>query len=379
MADKKLAALLESCSGCGQCAVACPVYNVTGREPDSPRGRVMLLLAARGERFVGDVAAAISTCLCCGKCEAACPARLPLAAAFLRARLLARRLLPVLPGRALTAKIFGLGALGDIAQTCAALTQRTLQRREKVFPPMPLLPYRGKGAGRGKRLVLFYPGCVARRFFPHLVRACVAALARSGYAVMTPALGCCGRLQAMQGRGIVSLVKSRIAQLAKLDFFRLATSCPACLDSMVRIWAQTPGLDAREKEQLGHFAARCIDINTLVAESAGRSARTADLFWHRPCLLRDDAQAAVTSQLGDSIQAVSDPASCCGAPLFCLGPQNSVSAAPDSKSAPSAYALALNIRNQAAGAAMLVTACPGCMLALKRVVRIPVRHSMELF
>lgn len=67
--------LLASCIHCGLCLPACPTYQATGRESESPRGRIYLLsLVEKGELpFAGETAEHIESCLGCLGCQTACP------------------------------------------------------------------------------------------------------------------------------------------------------------------------------------------------------------------------------------------------------------------------------------------------------------------
>lgn len=64
--------LLESCIHCGLCLPACPTYLATGREMESPRGRIFLLIQAQEKNHLDDRAREhIESCLGCLGCQTA--------------------------------------------------------------------------------------------------------------------------------------------------------------------------------------------------------------------------------------------------------------------------------------------------------------------
>src|ERR1700677_2418055 len=67
--------LLNACIHCGLCLPACPTYLATGRELESPRGRIyMLSLWQQGQApFSPRMAAHLDSCLGCLGCQTACP------------------------------------------------------------------------------------------------------------------------------------------------------------------------------------------------------------------------------------------------------------------------------------------------------------------
>src|SRR5687768_13584510 len=81
-------ALLQQCIHCGMCLPTCPTYDATGRERNSPRGRISLMRAiADGELAVTPTfAEEMSYCLGCLACQTACPAGVNYAALFETAR-----------------------------------------------------------------------------------------------------------------------------------------------------------------------------------------------------------------------------------------------------------------------------------------------------
>ncbi len=67
--------LLDACIHCGLCLPACPTYLATGKETESPRGRIYLLTQwAAGEQELSPrMAEHIDSCLGCLGCQTACP------------------------------------------------------------------------------------------------------------------------------------------------------------------------------------------------------------------------------------------------------------------------------------------------------------------
>ena len=67
---------LDPCVHCGFCLPACPTYEVTSDEADSPRGRIVLMRAlAHGEMPADDhgLQTHLDRCLGCRGCETVCP------------------------------------------------------------------------------------------------------------------------------------------------------------------------------------------------------------------------------------------------------------------------------------------------------------------
>lgn len=69
----------KNCVHCGLCLEACPTYQLSGNENNSPRGRLALLRAIQEGRIKDDSITDyyLSECIGCLACESACPSNVP--------------------------------------------------------------------------------------------------------------------------------------------------------------------------------------------------------------------------------------------------------------------------------------------------------------
>lgn len=69
----------DQCVHCGLCLTACPTYQVSGLEVESPRGRLVLLKdwADNPDSRDRETAGWLDDCLDCRACESVCPANIP--------------------------------------------------------------------------------------------------------------------------------------------------------------------------------------------------------------------------------------------------------------------------------------------------------------
>ncbi len=396
---------LEKCSACGLCLPACPTWLRDRLETSGPRGRLLLAQALLQRRIEFEqTLSAFSGCLLCGRCDRACPAGIPLTDIFFSLR-------PMLPLQAAYGQLFRFLAakpqVQDFLQPPLAILRSLLPKAaSRKIPALPAQPFvrrqDEKECNNDGKTALLFAGCITRRFFPDLAECCVQAIESIGLKVNAPAdLVCCGRPLAVQGRSYAAAIRRNIEVLSACEFEWLVTPCPGCNATLTRLWPQNPGLTAAERKQAGQLAAKCLDINILLAgKEAGSPAPVVPargVWWHRPCLLEDAANASALRLPGIAgIMTGAEP-DCCGAALNCLknagfaGKKKSghscfgrpvlTRLAKNGQQTPqAAFASQIHGQANACGAGSIVTACPGCMLALVQVAGgLPVAHSVQIY
>ncbi len=224
--------VLQQCMHCGLCLPTCPTFVETGRERNSPRGRIALMRAvADGElaltRTFGEE---MYYCLGCLACTTACPAgvdyatlfetaraeverrkvlagakrsflrRILLRTLFTRPRLLrvAGRLLWCYQASGLQAAARRLGLVRLLPRRLRALEPQTPRVRPRFSHQLipPVEPARGSRRHR----VAVLTGCVQDLILPEVNRATVDVLRENGCEVHTPPVQpCCGSLHAHNG------------------------------------------------------------------------------------------------------------------------------------------------------------------------------------
>lgn len=241
--------VVQQCMHCGLCLPTCPTYTETGRERNSPRGRIALMRAvADGDLPLSrDFAEEMDYCVGCLACQTACPAGVDYARLLETARaagedadllstpmrrvyrwlglelLMTRQWLLRLVARfvyvqqrpAIRHAIRRLGLL--------YLAPKTLRDLEPKAPPIdPPFSYERiaeveRPAGEAVARVAVLIGCVQDIVFARVNRATVDVLLAAGCEIVTPrGQGCCGSLHAHNGE----LALARGLARRTLDVFR---------------------------------------------------------------------------------------------------------------------------------------------------------------
>lgn len=373
------------CAKCGACTVVCPVFQATGRESLSARGRLHLLEHLDPAQASAAYAEILSQCLLCGACRSVCARGLDPPARFLAGRerlektagsqvLLRTITRKALAHPALLATIAGLGrALLDRLPADSGLRLRLgLPQAATTLAPA-LSETSGETAAPPAGALAFFPGCYATHLHREIGTATERiAVAFTGNPLLRPTQQCCCGLAA-ENSGDPGTAR-RLAQQNILAFAEntlpILTSCASCY-SQLRRYPELFADDPEWREKAEAFADRLLEFSTFVAkamaaEPAFRFAAPATprtVIYHDPCHLRfharitDPPREILRSIPGLRLAELPNSPQCCGqGGLFHL-------AQPE---------LAEKIRgrllNQLAQATpdLVTTTCSGCLIHIRQ-------------
>lgn len=371
---------LTSCVACGLCLPHCPTFVTTGRDTESPRGRIALMRAVQNEGapVTAEVVRSMETCVQCLGCETACPSGVPFGHLMegTRAALAAEgRITPWW-------QRLGLRLLRHRRLLLAGSSLLALAGRLRLLPmrrlglPARLPLRRGRHRTSGTDVWLF-TGCVMDAWQRHTHLAVQRVLEAAGVGV-SPTAGaapCCGALHTHAGleTDATAIAGQVIAGLSGDDRPVLVDSagCGAAMKHYGRLLG-TPEAEA--------FAARVFDVHEWLADRLDTllAARTAEplaltVAIQDPCHLRHaqrshEAVPVVLRPFVRELVMLDDDGLCCGAggAYSMLEPE---------------LATAIRSRKTAAversGASVVASANPGCSLHLA-AAGLDVRHPLEL-
>jgi glycolate oxidase iron-sulfur subunit len=281
--------LLLDCVHCGFCLEACPTYQLTRTEMDSPRGRIYTIKALAEGRLEAqpEVVAHLDLCLGCRGCESACPAGvrygrlIEQTRAYLETRArrplgqrlkrwLVGQLFPY-PGRlepllwpARLAEAVGArpwlerhlpGALGD----WLALLPR---RQEAVAPALAAAPASGPA-------VAIHAGCVTRVLAPATIANAAQLLARAGYRA-DPAMftTCCGALDLHSGNRARALAFARanVRRFMQGETDHVISTASGCTTAMAE-YGELLKDDPELAQPAAEFARRVSELSVLLIKA----------------------------------------------------------------------------------------------------------------
>lgn len=412
---------LDPCVHCGFCLPACPTYEATSDEADSPRGRIVLMRAFARGQLPGDdpgLTHHLDRCLGCRGCESVCPSGVAYGAALEEARAAIAALRPIpsferaalwalaRPGRqrllwAFSRLLRGTGLPRRIASGAgpgAPRIARLLAMLAATEPGDGKRWDRGtEGRDRPTEAPLPFPrppvppspvalqtGCVMDGLFRHVHEAAAVALEANGMRITrVPGQVCCGALAAHAGdrTRAKALARENVrafdAAAPGLPVITDSAGCGAMLKSYGTLLAGEPVAEAARA-----FSARVRDVSEVLAEQGPRPGAPLPLraAYDAPChLLHAQKVADAPGRLlaaipGLELVPLEGSDRCCGsAGLYAL-------AEPELSQA--VLATKLDAIERAAPD-VLTTGNPGCLMhigagAMLRGLGVEVRHPVEL-
>ncbi|BCJ86823.1 (Fe-S)-binding protein [Effusibacillus dendaii] len=342
------------CVHCGLCLDACPTYQETGNEAQSPRGRVYLIKSvAEGKLDINDsFIDPVFRCLDCRACETACPSGVQVGALIEEARGQVRKAQPLTGVKGMISSTFlkqifphpnRLRTLGRFMrfyqksglQTATRglgimkLFPKHLREMEAAMPQVPaktsrealgtVLPAIGKKRGT-VGLIL---GCVMDVMYADINMATARVLARNGFDVVMPeGQGCCGALQVHAGERDIAKAMARqnidVFLAADVDYIIInAAGCGAA----VKEYPELLHNDPQYHEKAETFAAKVRDVSEFLVEvgyEAPKGRVEMKITYHDACHLahaqkiRTQPRQILRSIPGVELVEMFESDRCCG-------------------------------------------------------------------
>lgn len=408
---------MHTCVRCGACRSVCPTLDITGREADGPRGRVLMARSLiNGEIPVNqEIKDQMDRCLLCSACVDACPidvqvpdivmlAKEKIAAATETAPMNSKEVKSIeikQPAYAVrTFKDFffdkilpnqkrlniignllwiyqqsGLQALSRVLGIMKLFPEQ-MRLMERITPdisppskrkPHPEYTPRAIKQNKSRGRVAFFQGCIMDVMFRETNNNSIKLLSKAGFDVVTPqSQMCCGALHHHSGKKdkTIELAKANIEAFEKANVDYIisnAGGCGAALTEYQELFRDDPKWLERAKE----FSMKIHDISEIIHEKGdlpklvGKGERvTYQPSCHLQYVMKvKDAPANLVKQVTEiEYVELPDKKYCCGsAGIYNLLQPELANDILDKKMS--------NVKKT--DSAVLITANPGCFLQMK--------------
>ncbi len=397
--------VLQQCMHCGLCLPSCPTYLETGRERNSPRGRISLMRAiADGElNATKAFADEMAYCLGCLACTTACPAGVDYGTLFESARAEAERsgaasgpsrsLIRFVTLRFLLYRPWALHLGARLLWLYEASGLQILLRKSGLFALLPrrigelerqALPIRRRfsdeiiGAierpqGQARRRVAVLTGCIQDIAFSDVNRATVDVLLENGCDVSTPrAQSCCGSLHVHNGdlEAARTLARRQIDAIDPSALDAIVSNSAGC-GSHLKRYGHLLADDPEYAGRAAAWSAKVRDISEYLVEIGFRKPKAAvgpptAVTYHEACHLCHGQR--ITAQPREILRSIPrhtlrelpESTMCCGsAGVYSLTQPKTATWLRDRKVE----------KILATGAAVIATANPGCQLQILQGLR----------
>jgi glycolate oxidase iron-sulfur subunit len=396
--------VLQQCMHCGLCLPTCPTYLETGKERNSPRGRISLMrtVADGGMDVTQGFADEMSYCLGCLACTTACPAGVDYGTLFEtargeveRSRVVAtpsRSLLRLVTLRFLLFRPWALHLQGRLLRFYEVSGIRRLLRKSGFFSLLPkrigelerqAIPIRRefsdqiietveRPAGKASHRVAVLTGCIQDIAFSDVNRATVDVLLANGCEVVTPrSQSCCGSLHVHNGdlETARALARRQLDAINPGDYDAIISNSAGC-GSHLKNYGHFLHDDPVYAERATAWSAKIRDISEWLVETGFRhpappreGAAPVVLTYHEACHLchgqkiTAQPREILRSLPGMELRECPEATLCCGsAGIYSLTQPQTSNWLMERKVG--------HIRST--GASVVATANPGCQLQIQR-------------
>lgn len=304
---------MSTCAKCGACATVCPIFNISGRESHTARGKLHLLEALGLKQSSSNFIDIFSACLLCGACSNICSRQIDISKELVAARstfsslagphayekYLARKLLDSperLAGLRLLAKTCEK-VLGNKLPSGSGLRLRLALFHEDVSSVARDTPHL-ETTPHGTPLTWF-PGCSTRYLFPEIYSSCISLLAASSFLLEYPkSLACCGLADwaagDLEGAGKNARTNIEAMETTEGPIMVSCASCYAHLKKYPEVFAN----DADWRKRAEAIASRVVEMSAFLEDqnpdyhrTVSKSEQKLRVFYHDPCHLRNGAEA----------------------------------------------------------------------------------------
>ena len=335
---------LSKCSKCGQCQIACPIYQITKNDCSVSRGKFMMLHGVtQGElKLSKKINKYLDMCLKCGKCSDFCPAGIDALEIITCAKheymksTIISKIIKFFQSRLVFSNFIKLGKL---------LFRHSVPNKESHHL-----------TNNKKLTVMYFKGCV-NQILPNTDKYLNKIFKDSDIEILSPDFDCCG-LPFLSEGNLKRFEQTAKANIEKLNtnYDYLVTDCASC-----------------ESTLLSYKKYFNWDINTETNVNWGDIIAAGNLkfkfnkpvkvTFHKPCHLKNDMFFEHIINNCENVEYIKmkDYDSCCGfAGTFAI--KNIQLSKEISKNK------AINIKDTDAD--FVITSCPACIMGLKHGLKL---------
>ncbi len=345
------------CVHCGLCLPNCPTYRISGRESDSPRGRIYLMRGYAENLFevTPEAKRHLDLCVACRNCETVCPSGVRMGemvevfrdeerrrngtrgARELLVRFFLRKIIPHRSRIAALTDVLSLfekAGLRWISRRAGRLVSRRLAGIEGILPPIPPRSERRidrKAARNGGRFspsgkprvrVALFLGCMTSEWYAAAHQATIRVLTRNGCEVLVPRdQTCCGALHRHTGymTDAAELFRKNANVFGSLKIDAVVVNAAGCGAAL----KEPPRIGDSQRESLPDLGVPVRDVCEFLHEigiAEPANAIEKRVAHHQPCHLvhaqrigPEPAESLLRKIPGLNLVPLHDADHCCGA------------------------------------------------------------------